>query len=53
MDIFNITAMAPFPTGTADCIDLPLFFNIFAASASAIELDATKAEYSPNECPAQ
>ena len=39
------------PSG-ADSISKPLFLTKSSASKNPIELDATKAVYSPSECPA-
>ena len=46
-------SMAPFPTGTAFCIANPFLLIKKSASLKLKEFEHTKAEYSPNECPAK
>ena len=45
--------MLPSPTGTAACIALPLSCNKYKASLKSNDSEQTKAQYSPNECPAK
>ena len=48
-----IAAIEPSPSGTASCMSFALTETIFNASLNSITPPATKAAYSPNECPAK